>query len=126
MPWLILSWFISLGVTPQQDNFIATADRLASSKLGSVAMTTDVEIKAEAFRFIRIWGSTNVYEYLGRVSLLPFRADFVMGASVFWGPLELKIEHECDHAIIYTLHQYPQYWAQKTKISLIFLGKTAF
>jgi hypothetical protein len=127
MHWLLLSWFLSFGYVPQLDNYIALAPEfLASSTLDSGALSAEIGVKGDAFGFLRAWGSVDTYEYTGSESFLPFRADFTVGASAYWGPLELKVEHECDHAVIYREDQFPQYWAQETKISLTITGKTAF
>jgi hypothetical protein len=127
MTWLILSWFLTVGVLPEQYGYIDFGDDLLSLAATETTYTTELGLRAEAFDCLRAWGSANVYEYHREgLAFQPFRADFTIGAAVYWGPLELSIEHECDHPVVFERGNYPQVMVVETAVKLALTGEIRF
>jgi hypothetical protein len=125
--WLVLAWFLTVGAIPEQYGYIDFGDDFLDLAAVETTYTTELGLHAEAFGCLRAWGSAEVYEYYAEgLAFQPFRSDFTIGASVFWGPLELAIEHECDHPVVYKPGLYPQILEVQTAITLTLRGEVRF
>lgn len=127
MTWLVLSWFLACGLVPAQNETVITMGRRNADITEAWAVSTEIGLKAEAFGFLRAWTSIETYElYATGLSFAPYRANYKIGASAFWGPIELRITHECDHPVITDEPRAAQYFGGETEIALLISGTTIF
>jgi hypothetical protein len=127
MSWLIVAWYLTLGIVPKQSETIYEQADVAVVKLLETAYVAELGVNAEAFKCLRLYGSAEIYEYHGSgLSFLPYRGDFKIGAALFFGPIEIGIDHECDHGIVFTNQWLDKYGSSETRITVTIKGKTEF
>lgn len=128
MNWLVLAFAISGGLVPSGGDAIVTAPSVGYVlDAPSDALFVDMSVKADVFKHIRLWGNAESYMTPKTVmSFDPYRIDYVIGAAVYVGPLELGIRHECDHGVTKVTEWRPFYIKRETQVYLSVSGEIKF
>jgi hypothetical protein len=101
MSWLVLGWFLTFGLVPDQAEALgASYQALLPDQVATVA---EIGLNATAWGLVNVYGSIENYQYKGPgLSFCPFRADYKIGASISAHGLTIGIDHECDHPVIWS------------------------
>lgn len=119
--FLVLSWALSLGIVPQQDDQVR--DREAIIEKSQIATIAGVKFGVTAWDRLHVYSEVNTFQYLnaGKGGFNPYRADYIFGADFYFNDfVSVSFVHECDHPIISGtsyISRYP-YLADETKLFL--------
>lgn len=96
MNWLVLSWALTFGYLPLQTSEVYTFGNAVVIKAPETAMSTTLELEASAFDFIRAWGTMQTYRDFSFtiIEKAPWRADYSIGAELYYGFFAFGIKHE--------------------------------
>jgi hypothetical protein len=131
MQWLVLSWALTCGWLPMSATSIVYPGDTIYGIGGANAISTKMELTAEAWNHLRAWSSIETREVLqpsdfslGLFS--PYEAYFIAGMALYANNIEIGISHECDHGIETTLDLAPWISNGQTEIYIKLSGKTLF
>ena len=103
MNWLVIYFALQAGLITQTAEISQGGINLAwNSPYHSVEST--LSFRAEAFDHIRVKSFVRTYEafstsILSQGPFNPYRADYGIALSLYSGPFEIGVSHECDHVV---------------------------
>jgi len=124
---LVFSYLLAASWLPQENIIIAPTPPYGYviSAPGDASAVT-LGLRVTAFRHVFVGGSVRTYETYDTALLFsPYRADYVAYAGVKFGPISLRIFHECDHPVVSEFGA-PLPWpvgVNRTAVTLSFAGK---
>lgn len=100
MNWLVLSFALASGFVSGYDATVIDAGVGYELTVPSDAVFVDMSIEATILSHVRLWGNAETYMTpIGIASFNPYRADYGIGAALYWGIFEIGVKHECDHGV---------------------------
>jgi len=134
MSWLVLSWALTLGMSPGSSgvgivdpNYLGREYKVFNDN----AISTKLEIEAAAWSHLRAWGSMEIKSTIdSNMSTMgafsPYEGYFIAGLAFYVKGFEVGIKHECDHGIESLAK--PVLWVTSggTDIYVKISGKTSF
>jgi hypothetical protein len=125
MNWLVIGWFLTLGIVPQQQE--AVGSRVSNTLSNRLATVAEVGLTATAADRFVVGFSVENYQYKDPDSIYfnPYRVDYKFNAGVkFNAHVSVWFEHECDHPVEYSNVERYTYSSQESKLYLKFEGTT--
>jgi hypothetical protein len=120
--FVVFSWFLSLGVVPQQFDCV----NRHYTEISSVTTSAEIGISATMFDHLTISGSMENYQGFAGGFFSPYRVDYKFALSfLVHKGITLNFAHECDHPVSSNtkgIIEY-NYYANSTKIFVTFCGK---
>lgn len=101
MNWLVMFFALQGGMITQETS-LASRDglQLLQWRTAPNTMEATFDIRAVAFDHIAVGGFIRSYQAPESLtSFNPFRIDYGVSASLFWGPLSVGVVHECNHQV---------------------------
>jgi hypothetical protein len=126
MNWLVLSWALTIGYLPLQNDMIYTGKTTAQIIAPENALATSMYFEAQAFDCFKAWTVMRSYEEFSynKIYMVPWRIDFSVGAELFYGPFAIGVWHECDHGVDSHANYLEPYYARgTTEIYISIRGK---
>jgi len=129
MKWLIFSWALVTGYLPYNSQEITQgAEGVSMNNPGSYSTT--FFFSADVIQHFKVWGSIETFMMFDEVdtngTFYPFEDYYKIGAAVYWKFLEIGVEHECDHGVLYSNQDQTWLGGGYTKFYLRVAGKIEF
>jgi hypothetical protein len=127
MSWLVLSWFLTLGLVPQNDQMLVQSHDAIYTANPCFEQTAGLSLTA--LDHARAFFAIKTYEVKSNSLLFaPFRSDYSIGAEVFSRNIILGIKHECDHPVVSNPGSFASngYYLGTTEVYLTFHGSMHF
>lgn len=126
MSWLVLSYLLTVGIAPQQQDVLVRDVTFIVGQQYPVLVTTEVGLGARLFDRIELSASVKTYEVPESLLVFhPVRSDYHVSLTADVTPwLRFGVEHECDHVTV----SYPtqmnnwQYEGARTQVYVMLHG----
>jgi|WetSurMetagenome_2_1015567.scaffolds.fasta_scaffold00711_46 hypothetical protein len=122
MNWLILGWWLTFGVVPQQQEVVKNT--IVSTDCKKLATVCEIGLQADIMDHFVLRGSMENYQYKADSMYFdPYRIDYKFSAGCrFNDNISLWFDHECDHPVLWSNKESYSYYGKESKLYIRFDG----
>lgn len=102
MEWLVVSWFLSLGIMPDYMIGLNGQTNYYAYEESAVTFTQQIGLRLDVAGFFGVFTDIRIYDRPPSDSwtFSPYQSDFMIGAELYWKGFKLGVKHLCQHPIV--------------------------
>lgn len=103
--FFVLSWALTLGVVPQQQEYVGNSTvEIDSRKIATVAA---IDLGVTIYDRFHAYTEMRSFQYVADTGggFNPYRINYIAGADIYLTKqLTIGVQHECDHPVVSTIN----------------------
>lgn len=129
MEWLVISWFLTLGIMPDHSYGMNGQTNWYAYEGSQPTFTQQLGLRFDVAEFFAVYTDIKIYDKSQKDSwtFSPYQSDFYIGAEFYWRGFKLGFKHLCQHPITawqWQGDQLSDFNGAQTEFYLTFSGRT--